>query len=137
MADELPGYYFRIRENGAVVFRVETDSRNRRIDLVEIATVNIRNGNVKPHRDKELGEADLDAIRSWVAERQRLTAERDVDDVFRTIDRLNLTAHWAQARATPEELDRVSEDLLMAMHDLRNVLVRKKAESLSGEAAAE
>ena len=31
MPDDLPGHYFRIRDNGAVVFRVETESRERRI----------------------------------------------------------------------------------------------------------
>ena len=46
---ELPEYYFRIRENGAAVFRISTDNRQRRIEMEEIAIVNIRNGNIRPH----------------------------------------------------------------------------------------
>ena len=29
----LPELYFRVRENGAVVFRVDTENRQRRIDM--------------------------------------------------------------------------------------------------------
>lgn len=43
---------------------------------------------------------------------------------------MNLTTQWAQSRATPEQLDQVTDALLLAMHDLRSVLVRKKADRL-------
>ena len=49
MAGDLPDYYFRVRENGAFVFRVDTENRQRRIDMDQIATVNIRKGEIKPH----------------------------------------------------------------------------------------
>ncbi len=130
MADELPDYYFRIRENGAVVFRVGTENRQRRIDMEEIASVNLRNGTVKPHGDHLLTEAELAAIHDWIAARQALQAARDIDDIHRTVDQLNMTAHWAQAKATPEQLEAVTDALLLAMHDLRGVLVRKKADRL-------
>ena len=55
MSGDLPDHYFRIRDNGAVVFRVETENRQRRIEMVELATVNVRNGNIKPHGDVTLG----------------------------------------------------------------------------------
>ena len=45
-------------------------------------------------------------------------------------DYLNLTTHWAQSRATDEQLEEVTDALLLAMHDLRSVLVRKKADRL-------
>ena len=38
---DLPDHYFRIRDNGAVVFRVDTENRMKRIDLVELATINL------------------------------------------------------------------------------------------------
>jgi hypothetical protein len=131
-SDPLPPYYFRIRDNGAAVFRVETATRMRRIEMEEIAFVNLRNGMVKPHGDRQLTPEDLAAIRAWMAERQAILARREVDDLLRTIDHLNLTAHWAQTRATPEQLEAVTDALLLAMHDLRTVLVRKKAERLGG-----
>lgn len=130
MAGELPDYYFRVRENGAVVFRVDTENRLRRIDMDQIAVVNIRNGEVKPHGGRDLTPEDERAIADWMAERIAVLAERDIDDIRRAIDYLNLTAHWVQTRATDAQLEQVTDPLLLAMHDLRNVLVRKKSERM-------
>lgn len=130
MTADLPDYYFRVRENGAAVFRVSTENRQRRIEMDEIAVVNVRNGNIKPHGEVELTEADLAAIRDWLASRQTLLATREVDDILRTVDHLNLTAQWAQSRATDDQLDAVTDQLLLTMHDLRTVLVRRKADRL-------
>ena len=136
MPGDLPDYYFRIRENGAAVFLVDTENRQRRIDMEEIAVVNVRNGTIKPHGERALSPADLAVIQNWVAERQALLAARDVDDSLRAVDHMNLTAQWVQAKADDAQLDAVTDLLLLAMHDLRSVLVRKKAERLSkGEAA--
>ena len=131
MTADLPDYYFRVRENGAAVFRVSTENRQRRIELDEIAIVNVRTGNIKPHGDMELGAVDLSAIAGWLADRQALLAEREVDDILRTVDHLNLTTQWAQSRAGDDQLDAVTDALLLAMHDLRSVLVRKKADRLT------
>jgi phage terminase Nu1 subunit (DNA packaging protein) len=130
MTAELPDYYFRVRENGAAVFRVSTENRQRRIEMDEIAVVNVKNGNIKPHGDMVLLAADLAAIEAWIAERQAQLAAREVDDILRTVDHLNLTTQWAQARATDDQLEAVTDRLLLTMHDLRTVLVRKKADRL-------
>ncbi len=130
MPADLPDYYFRVRENGAAVFRVGTENRQRRIEMDEIAVVNVRNGTIKPHGDVTLTEADRTAIADWIAARQAQLAAREVDDILRTVDHLNLTAHWAQSRATEEQLEAVTDALLLTMHDLRSVLVRKKADRL-------
>ncbi len=135
MAGDLPEYYFRVRENGAVVFRVGTENRQRRIELDEIATVNVRNGNIKPHGEAVLSKADLAAIGDWLTARTAQLAARDVDDILRTVDHLNLTTQWAQSRATDDQLQAVTDALLLAMHDLRVTLVRRKSERLSNEAA--
>ena len=135
MPGDLPDYYFRIRENGAAVFLVDTENRQRRIDMEEIAIVNVKNGNIKPHGDRDLTPADLAAIKAWVAARQALLAARDVDDILRSVDHMNLT-QWVQSKADDAQLEAITDLLLLAMHDLRSVLVRKKAERLSkGEAA--
>ena len=132
---DLPDYYFRIRDNGAVVFRVDTENRQRRIDMEEIATVNVRNGNIKPHGDRALTAADAAAIRDWLAVRLDLLSRRDIDDILRAVDHMNLTAHWVQTKATEAQLEQVTDTLLLAMHDLRTALVRKKAERLSKDGA--
>lgn len=128
MADDLPKYYFRVRENGAIVFRVDTENRQRRLDMDQIAVVNLRKGEIKPQGDRALSEADMAAITDWMEARQDLLARRDIDDILRTVDHLNTTTQWAQSRASDADLDQVTDALLLAMHDLRTVLVRKKAD---------
>lgn len=133
MSEGLPEYYFRVRENGALVFRIDTGNRQRRIEMDQIAVVNIRNGEVKPHGGRELTSTDRAEIDRWMDARRALLAERDIDDILRTVDHMNLTTQWAQSKATPEQLDQVTDALLLAMHDLRTVLVRKKADRLLKE----
>lgn len=131
MTADLPDYYFRVRENGAVVFRLGTENRQRRIEMDEIATVNVKSGNIKPHGEMELTDADRGAIEEWLAARQAQLAAREVDDILRTVDHLNLTTQWAQSRATDAQLEAVTDALLLAMHDLRTMLVRRKADRLA------
>lgn len=137
MGTELPDYYFRVRENGATVFRVDTENRQRRIEMDQIATVNIRNGEIKPNGGRILAEEDLARIKAWMAERSALLAQRDIDDICRAVDYLNLTTHWVQSRATDEQLEDVTDTLLLAMHDLRTTLVRKKADRLTKQRASD
>jgi hypothetical protein len=138
MGAELPDYYFRVRENGAAVFRVDTENRQRRIEMDQIAVINIKNGEVKPQGDRVLSEVDITQIEAWMAQRIALLAQRDIDDIHRAVDYLNITTQWVQSKATDEQLIGITDDLLLAMHDLRSLLVRKKADRLmSGQDAAE
>ncbi|MDW4550507.1 hypothetical protein R5H32_14180 [Defluviimonas sp. D31] len=131
MPGVLPDLYFRIKDNGAAVFRVDKENRQRRIEMEQIAVVNVKNGEIKPQGDRKLSETDMAAIRDWLASRQELLARRDIDDIHRAIDHLNLTAQWAQSKASADQLDAVTDALLLAMHDLRSVLVRKKSDRLA------
>lgn len=130
MSGDLPDYYFRIRENGAAVFRVDTENRQRRIELDQIAFVNVNKGEVKPHGDAELTEDDIAAIQTWLDKRVMLLAQRDIDDIHRAVDYMNITTQWVQSKASDAQLDDVTDALLLAMHDLRSVLVRKKADRM-------
>lgn len=130
MGSDLPDYYFRVRENGAAVFRVDTENRQRRIEMDQIAVINIKNGEVKPHGDRQLSGEDIARIESWMAERTALLAQRDIDDIHRAVDYLNITTQWVQSKAQDEQLEDITDDLLLAMHDLRSILVRKKADRL-------
>lgn len=130
MAAELPDYYFRVRENGAIVFRVDTENRQRRIDMDQIAVINIKNGEYKPHGDRILSETDKAAIVEWMQDRMALLAVRDMDDIHRAVDYMNITTQWVQSKADDEQLEDITDVLLLAMHDLRSVLVRKKADRM-------
>ncbi|MCH2075636.1 MAG: hypothetical protein MK180_01960 [Rhodobacteraceae bacterium] len=139
MSSDLPEFYFRIRDKGAVVFRVDTENRQRRIEMDQIAVVNVVNGQIKPHGQRELLPDELEAIEGWMAQRVRVLDDRTVDDIHRAIDHLNLTAQWVQTTASDAQLEEFTDELLLAMHDLRSLLVRKKADRLlkSREQAAE
>lgn len=130
MAGDLPDYYFRIRENGAAVFRVDTENRQRRIEMDQIAVVNVNKGEVKPHGETTLTESDIAAIQEWLDKRVMLLAQRDIDDIHRAVDYMNVTTQWVQSKASDAQLEDVTDALLLAMHDLRSVLVRKKADRM-------
>ena len=130
MSSELPEYYFRVRDNGAAVFKVDTENRQRRIEMDQIAVANIRNGEIKAQGGRELSPEDVKVIKDWMEARIALLAARDIDDIHRAVDYMNLTTHWAQTKATDDQLEDVTDALLMAMHDLRTVLIRKKADRL-------
>ncbi len=135
MGAELPEYYFRIRDNGAAVFRVDTENRQRRIEMEQIATVNVKNAEIKPHGERVLSDAERRLIKDWAAQRIALLARRDLDDIHRAVDHLNLTTQWVQSKATDTQLDEVTDTLLLAMHDLRATLVRKKADRVQDDTA--
>ena len=131
MAEKPDSLYFRVRDNGATVFRVDTENRQRRIKMDQIAVANVNNGQIKPHGDAPPTEVEMQAIEAWLRTRKATLDERSIDDIFRAVDHLNLTTHWAQTKASDAELERFTDRLLMAMHDLRMVLVRKKADRMT------
>jgi phage FluMu protein gp41 len=75
-----------VRENGAAVFRVDTENRQRRIEMDQIAIINMRNGEIKPHGEQTLSEDDLARIHSGREERASVLAHRDIDDLHRAVD---------------------------------------------------
>ncbi len=128
--NDLPPYYFRVRDNGAAVFRLDTANRQRRIEMEQIAVVNTNRGDYKAHGDYTLTTEDNAAIDDWLAKRRALLAARDMDDIHRTIDQMNIATQWAQSKASDDQLEAVTDRFLLAMHDLRSVLVRKKADRI-------
>lgn len=130
MNTDLPEFYFRVREGGAVVFRLDAGNRQRRLEMEQIAVVHLGNGRIRSHGGHELSETETAIIEDWLAARREELAARRIDDIFRAVDHLNLTAQWAQSEASAEEIASVADALLLAMHDLRAVLVRRKAEAM-------
>ena len=93
--------------------------------------VNTNRGDFKALGDHILTDAERQVIADWLQERLTLLSTREMDDVHRAIDQINLTSQWAQSKATDDQLNEVTEQLLLAMHDLRSILVRKKADRVS------
>ena len=120
--------HFRTRDNGAIVFRVETENRQRRLDLRQLAMVNIRSGEIKPHGQQVPTEEETRRIEAWIEERRAAIAARERDDIERLIDQINAAAQWVQSRAERDDVEPVAERLLLAMHDLRSTLVKKQVD---------
>ena len=59
MTSDLPEYFFRVRENGAMVFRIDTENRHLRLDMNQIAVVNIKNGDIKPQNGVTLSPSAI------------------------------------------------------------------------------
>ncbi|MCH2248749.1 MAG: hypothetical protein MK042_03015 [Cognatishimia sp.] len=137
MISVLPEHYFRLRDNGATVFRMVDDARNGRLDMTQIATVNLRSGEYKAAGDKTLSEADQEAIKAWIADRQESLPWRRLERAMQVIEDINQTAHWVQTEASDKDLEGVTDALFLAMHDLRQVLVRKTADRVRKETKAE
>ncbi len=126
---KLPELYFRIRENGAAVFRVDAENRQGRLNLDPLAFANVRSGEIRVQGSRALSEAERAAIKAWIAGRRETLRARDKAGTAAAVEAINAAAHWAQTKASDAEIEEVAADLLMAMHDLRTVLVRRQAEA--------
>lgn len=118
--------HFRTRDNGAAVFRVETENRQRRLDLRQLAVINIRSGEIKPHGQQIPSDAETEQMNAWIEARRADLLSRERDDIERLIDQMNFAAQWFQSRAEPADVEAVANRLLLAMHDLRSTLVKKQ-----------
>ena len=116
-------YYFRPRPGGAMLLRIDYDARLRRSEMHRIAGVNRASGNVEVTGGHDLTDAERALIDDWLAVGNGLDGE-----AAKAAEQIGHIAHWAQFRASPAELDAASEELLLAMQDLREVLVRKAAQ---------
>ena len=129
---KLPTHFFRLKDNGALVHRVEAGGRERRLDLKAIASVNERNGKINPQGGADLLPEDEAAIAAWLEERAATRAARDAATAEACVETLNRTAQWAQSSADADALEAATEALLLAMHDLRSVLVKKRHDRMEG-----
>ena len=134
MISPLPELYFRLRDGGASVFRMVDDARNGRLDMEQVATINLRSGEIRLGKDKNLSESEQETVDAWLADRRESQPWRRLDRAMQVIEDINQTAHWAQTEASDKDLEGVSDALFLAMHDLRQVLVRRAADRMSKEA---
>ncbi|MCC5991307.1 MAG: hypothetical protein JJT99_02185 [Rhodobacteraceae bacterium] len=126
------GYYFRPRPNGAMLLQIRHDPRLRRTELHRIAGIQADSGEIRPARGHNLSDEERALIKGWLARGNGLSGRGK-----KAVAEIGHIAHWAQFRATPEELDAATDELLWAMQDLREVLVRRLAQRASSKDAPE
>lgn len=121
----IPELYFRIKDNGAHVFRVSVSDKDQRLKLEPLAVINQRTGDVKPQGKRKITRSEQAEISAWLeVRRAHLEAQKDAE-IDQLIERMNLLAQRASARATDAGLEAATPRLLMALHDLRSALTRK------------
>ena len=120
--------FFRTHENGTVLFKTYGENRQNTLKITQIAVIDMRSETIKSQGDTPLTDEETKLIKDCMHERKTVLEEREIDDILRTIDHLNLTAQWAQLKASDVDLERDTDQLLLSMHDLRTILSRKKTE---------
>lgn len=116
--------YFRHGEKNVVVFRMEVANRQRRIELNRIARI-APDGTITQQTNRAPSADELVRIQSWWADWKRRSAVDDFDRTERFIAELNHFTDWMARRADASEVDARSDDLLTALLDLRQTVVRR------------
>lgn len=111
---------------------MDIENRQKRLELQSVANLNLNKAQINSNSESPPTADEVGEIESWITARQEIIFKRRLDDILRLIDDLNATAHWLQTKADDDALGPVADDLLLAMHDLRSVIVRKKSEQLTG-----
>lgn len=116
--------YYRHRTNGVTVFRMEVSNRQRRIELNQVASISKR-GEIVPHRRFIPTEAELAEMAEWYAVWTARSDAEELDETEHFMVQLNQFTDWLHRRAEDTEVDAHSDALLMALLDLRQVVVRR------------
>jgi hypothetical protein len=116
-------YYFRPRPGGAMLLRIAYDARLRRSEMHRVAGINAKTGEIDVTSGHDLTDTERALITDWLARGNGLDGE-----AAKAAEQIGHIAHWAQFRASPSELAAATDELLLAMQDLREVLVRKAAQ---------
>ena len=119
--------YFRHGADGVTVFRIEIANRQRRIELNRIACI-APDGKVVPDKDRPPSAEEQDRIRAWWSDWQERSAGGRLDRTERFIADLNHFTDWLSGPASDAEVDARSDDLLTALLDLRQTVVRRLSE---------
>lgn len=119
--------YYRLRKKGALVFRMEIANRQRRIELNQIATISA-DGEVVPHRRRPATDAEIAEAASWWQDWCARRKAGRLAETERVMAELNAFTDWMAREAPDGEVATLSDPLLMALLDLRQVVVRRLSE---------
>lgn len=129
----LPPLYFRRRDGGATVFRVADETASGRLEMTPIAQISLRAGEIRPQGGREATPDEAQAMADWLAAEQRTLEGVGRDGAVDTLRRIGTTAHWVQTAASADDVRAVADELLLALHDLRQALLRRLSERPDGD----
>ena len=116
-------YFFRPRPGGAMLLRIDYDARLRRSSMTRVCGIDLATGAVLPSDAPNLTAEEQALVAEWLDAGNRLTGRG-----AQAVTQIGHIAHWAQFLAKPGELDAATNEILLALQDLREVLVRKAAQ---------
>ncbi len=130
---DLPELYFRIKDNGASVYRVSKSSKSGRIEFSQIATAVLRNDKIKPHSDHELTDNEIEQITNWMAS-QKDNHLSDLAQVFRRISRdVNLATNLLSSdNGAHKELNESINLLLLSLLDMQRATSQRAIKVRAG-----
>jgi hypothetical protein len=127
--------YYRLVERGALVFRLDVSNRQRRIELTQIATIDAQgdvrpNGrpDVRPNGRQPATHDELASASAWWCDWQARRAKGHLTETECFRAEINRFTEWMAREARDDEISRLSDPLLMALLDLRQVVVRRLSE---------
>lgn len=124
--------YYRHRDKGVTVFRMEVANRQRRIELNQIASI-MRDGEIIPHKRRHPTEVELAEISVWWNNWLNRSEAGEITEIESFISQLNIFTDWLARRADHDDVDVQSDALLTALLDLRQVVVRRLSEDPTGD----
>lgn len=127
MTKPLPKLYFRVKANGATVFRIDTQNREKRLLLKSIAQINFRNLECKLSQDQEFTQDEKAEVTTWLADRSGTIEKQESENVHQLTDQMGIAAHWIQTKASDTQIEQLSNSLLLSIHDLRTTLNKRMA----------
>ena len=116
--------YYRHRKKGAQVFRMEVANRQRRIELNQIASIT-QQGEIVPHKRRPATDAELYEISEWWQAWQNRRDAGELNQTETFMADLNAFTNWIAKDAPDDQVEALSDDLLMALLDLRQTVVRR------------
>ena len=125
--------YFRKRKQGAFVFRLDVENRQRRLELIHIATVTGKN-EIRPHKRFPPTGDEQAKIEAWIADR---ASGREMTDAEKAIDDINMLTQWIAKEAKDDEVLSCSDPILLAIHDLRHEIVRRLSKVGAGNGSSD
>ena len=94
-----------------------------------IGLVHLKTQEVKTVAGAQITPEEHVEITAWVEQRIGQDRADRALDLRKLNDHMNMTTQWFLDHATDEDILRHSEDLLLSVIDLRNTLIRRRAQT--------
>lgn len=119
----LPKVFFRIKDNGANIFRVKTTGKTGRIELIRLGTAAIKSQKILAQDGVTITEDEYAQIREWLSQQ---TSSRLPEDLRRLSRDVNLAAQQISAKTELDpELESAINNLLLSLFDLQREVTEK------------